>query len=297
MNKIKLMFWDKANFGDALSPYIIEKLSGNKIIKKDLYHGGMFCIRCLYGYLRRRKFKRLTFATWPWENNLMAIGSILEFANKKSIVWGSGFMKAESKYTDVGKILAVRGPLTATRVKELSNIECQTLGDPAILLPIIYQPNQQKRNKIGIIPHMIETDLFIKNYSFLDKNHFLIIDLRTRNIEYTIKQITSCRMVLSTSLHGIIVSHAYGIPAIWIKKNLNDGGFKFADYFMSVGISPYKGFTNIEEILSNKEYINNFFTENQDISLPKNNLVDLQKALLKVAPFKLLDKYINFINS
>lgn len=276
------MFWDKANFGDALSPYIIEKLSGNKIIKKDLYHGGMFCLRCLYGYIRRRMFKRLTFATWPWENNLMAIGSILEFANKKSTVWGSGFMKYESKYTAVGKILAVRGPLTAEKVKKLSNIECKTLGDPAILLPLIYQHKQQQTNKIGIIPHMIETDYFLKSYSFLDKNHFLIIDLRTHDIEYTIKQITSCHMVLSTSLHGIIVSHAYGIPAIWIKKNLNDGGFKFADYFMSVGITPYKGFTNIEEILSNTNNINNFFKKNQDIALPRNSLVNLQKGLLTI---------------
>lgn len=88
MKKIKVMFWDKANFGDALSPYIVNRLSGRKIIKKDLYHGFIFAVRCLYGYSKRRIFHRLSFATWPWEKNLIAVGSVLQFANSKSEVWG-----------------------------------------------------------------------------------------------------------------------------------------------------------------------------------------------------------------
>lgn len=38
-------------------------------------------------------------------------------------------------------------------------------------------------------------------------------------------------------------------------KNLKDSNFKFRDYFTSVGIKPYKGFTNIVDILASKKDI------------------------------------------
>lgn len=290
------MFWDKANFGDALSPYIVNRLSGRKIIKKDLYHGFIFAVRCLYGYSRRRMFHRLSFATWPWEKNLMAVGSILQFANPKSEVWGSGFMGSEEKYVGVGKIHAVRGPLSSARIKQLSGIECDIYGDPAILLPLLRQPASTKGYDIGIIPHMIEADFFIKEYSTLkDGTTIPIIDLRTYNINEVIQQITSCRMILSTSLHGIIVSHAYRIPAIWIQNNLKDSDFKFRDYFTSVGIEPYKGFANIADILASKKDIVQFFVNNRNLSLPHFDIQNMQRDLLKVAPFKLLEKYQKLI--
>lgn len=42
-------------------------------------------------------------------------------------------------------------------------------------------------------------------------------------------------MILSSSLHGIIFSHAYGIPAYHIEFHdlLDNGNFKFNDYYSS----------------------------------------------------------------
>jgi hypothetical protein len=49
--------------------------------------------------------------------------------------------------------------------------------------------------------------------------------------------------ILSSSLHGIILAHAYGIPAAWVRLSdkLFGDGVKFADYADSVGITltPY----------------------------------------------------------
>jgi hypothetical protein len=47
---------------------------------------------------------------------------------------------------------------------------------------------------------------------------------------------------VSSSLHGIIIAHSYGIPAAWIAiSEIHGSGvsadFKFLDYYSSVGLS------------------------------------------------------------
>ena len=132
------------------------------------------------------------------------------------------------------------------------------------------------------------------NYSVaeLRSKMYKIIDLRTTDIESVICEILSCKYILSTSLHGIIVSHAYGIPALWMEKGYIDtDGFKFNDYFSSVGISPYTAFKNYDEILSEDFNIENFFELNKECALPNVSIRDIQKSLLSVAPFKIKEKY------
>ena len=47
---------------------------------------------------------------------------------------------------------------------------------------------------------------------------------------------TNFRIILSSSLHGLILSDAYGIPNLWISvsNNIIGGDFKFLDYFSGV---------------------------------------------------------------
>lgn len=48
-----------------------------------------------------------------------------------------------------------------------------------------------------------------------------------------IDQITKCRRIISTSLHGLIVAEAYGIPAVWLSDKIPHT--KYQDYYLSTG--------------------------------------------------------------
>ena len=94
MNNIKLVYWNQVNLGDLLSPFIVGKLSGLSIIHKDLYVLGIrgqinLFFNFLRGKISQSKFLETLFF---FEKNLLAVGSILAWGNKKSIIWGSGFM-------------------------------------------------------------------------------------------------------------------------------------------------------------------------------------------------------------
>src|SRR5699024_9384076 len=160
-----------------------------------------------------------------------------------------------------GEVFAVRGKLTSESLVRQGFQKCDVYGDPALLLPLWLKPSSKKQHFLGIIPHHSEVDYFIEKYS--DK--YFIIDLRTTNVHRIVEEINSCERILSTSLHGVIVAHAYDIPALWIKKGyIGTDGFKFHDYFSSVKIPLYHGITDIDESLIDESKVFELFHENND---------------------------------
>ena len=234
----------------------------------------------------RRTIKEITKTLFFFEKNLLAVGSIMALGNKKSIVWGSGFMNWNESFRG-GKVLAIRGKLTNDKLIAMGFRHCNAFGDPALLLPLIVSPTENKVRDVVIIPHWKEVESFKKKYG----EHYKVLDIRTADIENFISELTSCRYVLSTSLHGIILSHAYGIPALWIKKGYIDtDGFKFHDYFSSVDIPFYDGIENFDSYLKEDTW-KSLFTEYEKYILPYKNIRDIQKKLLSVAPFRVLSQY------
>ncbi|MHA7943017.1 polysaccharide pyruvyl transferase family protein [Formosa sp. 3Alg 14/1] len=284
-------FWycDIPNFGDILNPYIAKKKFSTEL-KYNHYYSLLYYYRVLFSNLRRTKKVKLPsrqVIAYPWQPVLFGIGSILDYANGQTIVWGSGFREFDSKFLtgEPVKILAVRGELTKKRLSEIGyNSKSDiAIGDPALLMPLIYSSPAKKtsQNKIGIVPHYSEYDYFVETYG----DSYEIINMINENVEEVIDLINSCEYILSTSLHGIIIAHAYNVPALWIKNsNIGTGKFKFHDYFSSVGIPFYDGFTNFNEVLKSQENVITFFNNNKDKSSIKTSLKEIQDNLINTFP-------------
>jgi pyruvyltransferase len=167
--------------------------------------------------------------------NLIAIGSILHWADQHSIIWGTGFIDEYIQLTVKPKsVLAVRGYLTWERLRQQGVSSPQIFGDPGIFLPRLF-PKQAARWPLGIVPHYVDqTEPFVLQAAAAGAK---IIDV-TAPLDQYADALSSCERILSSSLHGLIFAHAYGILGAWIKlsNRVVGDGFKFFDYYSSVGI-------------------------------------------------------------
>lgn len=204
------------NFGDDLNIYLLENLSGAKIIVES---------------------------TNCQDRLICAIGSIIDShccSCHQRIIWGTGSMSDAQIPPGFNlDIRAVRGPLTRNKLVN-SGYDCpQIYGDPALLLPLIYSPVKEKKYNIGIIPHVsdLEKKIFKKLKHNLD-NSIIINFKKYKKWRDVIDLINSCELIISSSLHGLIISDAYNVPNVWISDGNGEpsggGNFKFRDYFLAV---------------------------------------------------------------
>lgn len=260
-NEIKMQGKSKENYGDLLGKYLVEKISQKKVI-----------------WAKPSKFSLYDFFSPIY----VTIGSILTNVNSKCIVWGSGIVSKDYPIKKA-KFLAVRGPQTRKHLLKQGYEVPEVYGDPALLLPKFYNPKIKKEYAIGIIPHYSDFNR-VKDF-YKNEDSILLIDLMTNNIEKTTDDFLKCKKIVSSSLHGLIVAHAYGIPAVWQKFSGDIFGddIKYQDYFESVGIAPYK-----PEIVSDKmklEVLDLLFSQ-MDARPRQENIEEICSKLMDVCPFK-----------
>jgi len=207
-------FWcrvpSRPNFGDALTPWLIKRLTGTYPL-----------------FVPPEDPRAKYFVT----------GSVIAFAGGGSTVWGSGIMNRNDSLSPDATLLAVRGPLTRARALECG-VDCPTVfGDPALLLPRLYPRPPRTRPIVGVVPHFSDAPLLAA--AWRESEELVMIDIQNP-IEQVIDDIASCALIASSSLHAIIVAHAYGAPAVWLKfRNLPSGDdSKFDDYYLSIGRDP-----------------------------------------------------------
>ena len=172
------------------------------------------------------------------KSHLYAIGSILLMGYQNAAIWGSGFpfepncvrgIPHSSFFRNLD-IRCVRGPYTRRSLEKLGHKGPKVYGDPAILMPFIYQPDSCKSDKTLIIPHYSK---FKETQERYGKENTL--RMNTCDYEYVINQICSSKLVISSSLHGIIVAEAYGIPAIYYQDRHDRFNYKYKDWYESTG--------------------------------------------------------------
>ena len=194
---------------------------------------------------------------YPSKAEVICIGTILGIVKYRfsGYVLGSGidYMCCDS-IVDSTKILGVRGPLTS------SSLQCSrkvTIGDPGLLVSKIYPNTYKVRYLLGVIPHESEKrDERLVKFARRFPDKVVIISPNNKSPKRVIKNICACKFIVSSSLHGLIVSDSYGIPSARIKLNELDenGDFKFKDYYLSFGRSlnthNFSGDESIEELIS-----------------------------------------------
>jgi hypothetical protein len=264
---IPLFFWSSTvfekktaeNYGDLLSSYIVEKVSGKKTR--------------FYNAPKLRK-------KWFQPTYLMAIGSIMSYTSRKAWVWGSGIISRDDTFSKA-RFCAVRGPLSRKRILELGYDCPEVYGDPALLLPEFYKPEATVKYKIGIIPHYVDYKQVQQLYG--EEETVTVIDLMTNDHFKTTDQIRACQRVVSSSLHGVIVAQAYGIPAVWVRfsDRLSGDNVKFEDYFRSVAIVPYTGAHLTEK--KSLTFFDSLFKKYPS-SFKMTRLKEIQEALLQAFP-------------
>lgn len=245
------------NFGDILVPYILEKEG------IDFEH------------------------TEDGNSDLCGIGSILQSLpyNYSGNIWSSGFIFPTKRLNPCKPPLAVRG------LKSLEQFDCDTtntvIGDGGLIISRLYTKTPPKTYVLGILPHYIDivTEELNGNpmtsWPVMQDPRVLFIDPRLP-VEEVLHKILSCRVVTSSSLHGIITCDSYYIPHALISYNtshtaihVNQCAFKFQDYYSSFGLKftgpsmKCSRDTTFEEYMSVCSYV------------PKPNLEKTKDMLLK----------------
>jgi pyruvyltransferase len=228
-----LFYYDINNFGDALSKVLFEMVVDMPITVCD--------VNCLDDYY-------------------LFLGSLIhpKFVKKNSIICGCGFISDTIILKeDPKKIISVRGKYSKNKFKKN---KINLIGDPALFTSELIKLSVNKKHKIGIIPHYV--DYKEVKHSIINED-VLIINPETKDVYSVISDILSCELIISSSLHGVIVAHSYNIPALWCEfsgKVIGDG-FKFFDYFSSIGVENYRIKLIGEEIkkLNNIKFIDSLF--------------------------------------
>lgn len=242
---LRFYWYPTKNVGDLITPYFLEKTCGlnpkQHVISEKTIHelerlqvtkNFTERIRRFIAKLRRKR------SGLPLKRALYCVstGSVIRLCGDHAMVYGSGIRSSDQE-VHRSFVRSVRGPLTRKRFIE-SKYPCAPIyGDPGLLMPKYYTPKKpRKKYDIGLVPHFTEYEEVVEKYK--NDKTVLVIDMGCGDLEKVIDQLASCKRTISSSLHGLVLSHAYGIPTrqiLYSDKIMGDGT-KFRDYYMGIGL-------------------------------------------------------------
>jgi len=175
---------------------------------------------------------------------LLCVGSIAAKARENDVLCGVGVKDPEApiKAAKDYIIRGLRGPLSCERMKrvgaDLSGLKF--LLDPGLLLRFMVSDKAPEPNRVIFIPHYRERFKYLGGLP--GRIEFVDIDNHPFQIA---REILSAKLVYSSSLHGIIFSHALNRPCIFVSPQTFEPLFKYEDYFLSVDLPMPKPLDSI----------------------------------------------------
>lgn len=220
----KLYWWRRGgrwtNLGDEVSPLILGHVTG-----REIEHAGLETC------------------------DGIAIGSV--FYPRKAVrkkrsnpmfIWGSGtLIPRPARFDRLFAILAaLRGPNTAGQIENCPEIP---FGDPGLFIPEIAPKAAGGAGHIGLIPHhsMLGSPVVRNLRDALGGAE--VLDFTNPDFKATLARLSQSRLIVSSSLHGLIFADAYGIPSLFWNEAGAENEWKFRDYFEGAGRQDYAALT------------------------------------------------------
>lgn len=257
LSRVPVYYFYSHSFGDAMLP---------ELLRRMVYKP----IRAINGYREERVAGV----------HLLAVGSIFHHAMSGDAIWGTGINPVRQKRLPPGfkvDIRAVRGPLTRAFVVDELGLDCPEIyGDPAQLLPKYFPEFQASPEQEHIVIAQHRDEEFIRsNWSDFSAYNVFLCQHPRMPWRRVVDQILTSRLVVSSSLHALIIAEAYGIAARWwhnadLPSSRTEGRFKYNDYYASTGRSLDDLGNSIEEALEmgGKEPIQGFDSGKLDSAFP-----------------------------
>jgi hypothetical protein len=222
LRRVKLYSWPApglphGNFGDEITVPILERLFSIEAVKVDTHQaellgaGSILQIHAQMAPPRPASPRRL----WRWLQTSRTLH-----------VWGTGLIRQDApvEWPQEMIVCATRGALSADALD--ADVPH---GDPGILASLLLERRPAKRAGVGLVPHYVD----MEDLRMADLPHgWTIIDPR-QPVHAVIEAIAAAELVVSSSLHGLIVADSLGIPCIWAKTAERLAGspdFKFRDH-------------------------------------------------------------------
>lgn len=193
--------WSTNNFGDLLGPWIVARIRDSRGLGPERSDA----------------------------DRLLAVGSILRLASAGDVVWGTG---VNGKSLDKGAfpvvdVRAVRGPLTAEVLRASGNEVPEVFGDPGLLVPHLWSDAelgiQRGRGGTVLMPNFHDAPRFPRS---------AVSPLG--DILGRVRALAEAERVVTSSLHGIVIAEAYGVPVSVVASGA-EPPFKYEDYYRGTG--------------------------------------------------------------
>jgi len=162
-----------------------------------------------------------------------------------------GIAKIPEVYGDPGLLLPYLFPADFPRKSEANNRTTVTATMAAPNRQLASQPSGLYDNVI-FIPHMNSVSVVADNQALLERLKISVVqpywsykvpdnEATVGAMKHTLRdilnKIRAASFVLSSSLHGIIMADAFGVPARLVVAELHENLFKYEDYYASTGRS------------------------------------------------------------
>lgn len=252
------------------------ELENNNRYNNSRYNLGDYLGFVVVEYMLRKN--GLNLDSWvPKLRHMNSVGSNIFSSYQHSTIWGSGVHHEPDGvlkylcYYPLRKldVRAVRGPLSRKVLMHFGHKCPEVYGDPAIIMPFIYQPHIRVTNDILVIPQYITEKQFRMAHPDLK-----MVSMNTKDYETVIDAIASSKKVITSSLHAVILADSYGIPSVLYRGLSKKVDFKYLDYYASTGRSDIHFAQSFDEAREMKP-------------LPLPDLKPLQEGLMNSFPYDL----------